>query len=184
MQVSVVWLCCPTRAAAAQKKAPTNEGGEEKGAMANPDLEALADKCVWMGEYTYWKEQGTPLNEFQVGMVTPDQVVAFLKKSGNLKQDVEDLHAKLMDVNWKALTGFIYEKDFVEWRTTPVSGKEVCDTIFKKGIPISTGTLAASNALGAWIMDCAWTEAMVRLRVHHQDIEYKALPTTYTRPSP
>ena len=119
MQVSVFWLCCPTRAAAAQKKAPTNKGGEEKGAMANPDLEALADKCVWMGDYTYWKEQGTPLNEFKVGMVTPDQVVAFLKKSGYLEQGVDDLQAKFVDINWKALTGLIFEKDFEDWRITP-----------------------------------------------------------------
>ena len=99
MRVSVFWLCCPTRAAAAQKKAPTNKGGEEKGAMANPDLEALAERCAWAGDYMNWKEQGTHLNEHKVGLVTLDQINTLRTKTSYLPREASLLEAKFVDIN-------------------------------------------------------------------------------------
>ena len=139
--------------------------------MAGHCMEALAAKCVWKGDYVNWKEKGTPLNEFTVGLVTPDQVVTLLKKAKYLDQDVNDLEAKFVDINWKAMTGFLYEKGFEEWRILPLDGKEICETLDNSGLQLTTAVLAGSNTLGAWIMDCAWTEAMCRLSIHTPDNE-------------
>ena len=42
--------------------------------MAGLDMDALAAKCVWQGDYTNWKEKGTHLNEHKVGLVALDQI--------------------------------------------------------------------------------------------------------------
>ena len=54
--------------------------------------------------------EGDPLNEFTVGLVTLDQVITLLKTAKYLAPEVNDLEAKVVDINWKALTGFLYEK--------------------------------------------------------------------------
>jgi hypothetical protein len=33
---------------------------------------------VWQGDYLNWKEKGTHLNEYKVGLVTPDQIITLL----------------------------------------------------------------------------------------------------------
>ena len=78
--------------------------------MAGLNMDALAAKCVWQGDYTNWKEKGTHLNEYTVGLVTPDQIITLLKKARHLPYETNDLEAKVVDINWKALTGFLYEK--------------------------------------------------------------------------
>ena len=42
--------------------------------MAGLTTEELDAKCVWQGDYLYWKEKGAHLNEYKVGLVTPDQI--------------------------------------------------------------------------------------------------------------
>ena len=87
--------------------------------MAGPNMEALAAKCVWKGDYTYWTEKPPPLNEFTVGLVTLDQVITLLKKAKYLAREVNDWEAKFVGINWKALAGFLHEKGFEDWRVTP-----------------------------------------------------------------
>jgi hypothetical protein len=57
-------------------------------------------------------------------MVTPDQLITFLKKARYLTSEASLLEAKFVDINWKALTGFIFEKDFAGWAVlvTDVAG--------------------------------------------------------------
>ena len=49
--------------------------------MAGYDLGTLAAKCIWDGEYTYWAEKGTLLNDFKVGVVTTNLVATLLKEA-------------------------------------------------------------------------------------------------------
>jgi hypothetical protein len=123
--------------------------------MVGPSVEELEAKCVWQGEYLNWKEKGTQLNEYKVGLVTPDQIVTLLKKAKYLDSHLGDLEAKFVDINWKALTGFLHEKDFEEWKVTPVDGRAICDALTEGGLQLTTASLAPANTLGAWIMDCA-----------------------------
>ena len=52
MRALVRCACCPGGAARAPKKAPPAEGGAKEDALASHDMEALAAKCVWKGDYT------------------------------------------------------------------------------------------------------------------------------------
>ena len=61
-------------------------------------------------------------------------------------------------------------------KVTPVDGRSICDALTDGGLQLTTASLAPANTLGAWIMDCAWAEAMCRLDIHAADIDYKALP--------
>ena len=103
--------------------------------------------------------------------MTPDQVITLLKKAKHLASEVSDLEAKFVDINWKALSGFLYEKGFEDWKVIPLSGREICETLNNGGLQLTTAALAAPNTLGAWIMDCAWAEAMCRLHIQAADIE-------------
>ena len=78
--------------------------------MAGLSMEELEAKCVWQGEYLNWKEKGTQLSEYKVGLATPDQIITLLKEATYLDNHVSDLGAKFVDINWKALTGFLYRK--------------------------------------------------------------------------
>ena len=103
--------CCPFGAGRSQqKKAPPAEGGEKEPATAN--LDVLAAKCVWQGGYVNCEKRGTYLNEYKVGLATPDQIISLLKATRYLPHEVSHLEAKLVAINWKATTGFLYEKDF------------------------------------------------------------------------
>ena len=99
-----------------------------------------------------------------------------MKKAKYLDGHVSDLEAKFVDINLKALTGFLHEKNFEDWKVTPVDGRAICDALTEGGLQLTTASLAPANTLGAWIMDCAWTEAMCRLNIHATDIDYKAVP--------
>ena len=59
---------------------------------------------------------------------------------------------------------------------TPLSGREICENLSNRGIQLTAAALGPPKTLGAWLMDCAWTEAMCRLNIQAPDIEYKALP--------
>ena len=65
MLATALCRCCPFGAGhPQQKKAPPAEGGEKELAMASlPNLDVLAAKCVWQGDYVNWKERGTHWNE-------------------------------------------------------------------------------------------------------------------------
>ena len=89
--------------------------------MADHDAEALAAKCIWQGDYTQTKAYDMAINEIQAGWATTDQVVSLLKKAQFLPQDADDQEAKLTDINWRAVTGLIFEKDFDEWRIHPLA---------------------------------------------------------------
>ena len=106
--------------------------------MASYSMEAHAARCVWKGDYTYWTEKGTPLNEFSVGLVTLDQVVTLLKKARYLEQDASELEAKFVGISWKSLTGFLYEKEFEKWRILPLVGKEICETLDSSGLQLTS----------------------------------------------
>ena len=149
MRACLLCAVCPAWAERARRVSPPADGGGQEGAMAGYEMEAHAARCVWRGDYTTWKEKGTPLNEFSVGLVTPDQVVTLLKRARYLEKDASELEAKLLDINWKALTGFLYEKNFEEWRIQPLGGKEICETLENSGLQLTSACLAGSNTLGA-----------------------------------
>ena len=67
-------------------------------------------------------------------------------------------------------------KSLEGWTVTPLGGREICETLTSGGLQLTTAVLALSNTLGAWVMDCAWAEAMCRLSIHAADIDYKAVP--------
>ena len=121
MRLSVLCACFPRWERRPQKQAPPKAGGDKEGAMAGYDMEALAAKCTWQGEYTHRKAHDIPINEIQIGWATPDQVVTLLKKAQFLPQDVVELEVKFTDINWRAMTGFIFEKDFDDWRIHPLA---------------------------------------------------------------
>ena len=87
--------------------------------MAGLNMDALAAKCVWQGGYTNWKDTPPPINEFTVGLVTPDQVITLLKTAKYLAPEVNDLEAKFVGINWKAMTGFLYGKLWGAGRLSP-----------------------------------------------------------------
>ena len=93
-----------------RQKPPPEEGEKKEPAMAGLSMDALAAKCVWQGDYTNWREKGTRFAEYRVGLVTPDQIITLLKTAKYLPNEANDLDAKFVDINWKALTGFLYEK--------------------------------------------------------------------------
>ena len=62
--------CCPRGAGHLRQKPPPEEGEKKEPAMAGLSMDALAAKCVWQGDYMNWKEKGTHLNEYKVGLVT------------------------------------------------------------------------------------------------------------------
>ena len=153
-------------------------GGAEEEAMADFDAEALAAKCNWQGAFTHKKKIfDRAINEIQAGGATTDQVVALLKKAQFLPQDVDDQEAKLTDINWRAVTGLIFEKDFDDWRIHPLRGNEIAETLGKCGIQIAAAARHRPNSLGEMILDCAWTEAMVRLEIDPSNTGLKALPS-------
>ena len=57
-----------------------------------------------------------------------------------------------------------------------MGGQAICEVPTNVGLQLATAALAPTNTLGAWIMDCAWAEAMCRLNIYASGIEYKALP--------
>ena len=74
MRAIALSMCCPRGAGQPRQKPPTKEREEKALAMAGLTTEEPDAKCVWQGDYLYWKEKGTHLNEYKVGLVTPDQI--------------------------------------------------------------------------------------------------------------
>ena len=150
---------CPLWAGGAQsqsEKVPPEKGGDQEEAMADPNT--YESKCVWQGEYVSWKEQGAHLSEYKVGMVPPDQIITFLKKARYRTSEANLPEAKFGDINWKALTGFIFERDLADWKVTPLDGRVICDCLTNLGTQLTASAIGPPSALGAWLMDCAWTE--------------------------
>ena len=139
MRAIALCHCCPRGAGQPRQKPPTGERGEKALAMAGLSTVELEAKCVWQGEYLNWKEKVTQLNEYKVGLVTPDQIVTLLKKAKYLDSHLGDLEAKFVDINWKALTGFLYEKSFEVWKVIPVDGREICEVLTNGGPPADDG---------------------------------------------
>ena len=94
-----ICLCCPRGAVQPRQKPPTEEREEKALAMAGLTTEEPQAKCVWQGGYLNWKERGAQLNEYKVGLVTPDQIITLLKKAKYLDSHPSDLEAKFVDIN-------------------------------------------------------------------------------------
>ena len=100
MRAIALCICCPRGAGQPRQKPPTGEREEKALAMAGLTTEELEAKCVWQGEYLNWKEKGTQLNEYKVGLVTPDQTITLLKRAKCLDNGATDLETKFVDINW------------------------------------------------------------------------------------
>ena len=58
--------------------------------MAGLNMDALAAKCEWRGDYTNWKENGARLSEYKVGLVGPDQISTLLEPARYLPSETSD----------------------------------------------------------------------------------------------
>ena len=176
MRLAVRFACFPRWESRLPKQTPPEGGRNKEEARADRDTEALAAKCTWQGEYIRKKAHDAPINEIQAGWATTDQVITLLKNAQFLPQDAVNDEVSLTNVNWKAVTGYIFEKDLDEWRIHPVRGDEICTTLGIGGLQLQTAARLGPNLIGEIIMDCAWTEARVRLGIDPGNTEPKALP--------
>ena len=72
----------------------------------------------------------------------------------------------------------VWEKDVTEWNTNLPNFPDIQETLREVGIPFIKGDLKSNQALGAWGLDCAFTEAMVRLGIASAGNKYLGVGNT------
>ena len=65
----------------------------------------------------------------------------------------------------------IWSIPFTGWYSAPLLGKEFTDIVTDDGIATSKSNLKQEQTLGAWTMDCAYTEATVRLSIAARNVQ-------------
>ena len=59
----------------------------------------------------------------------------------------------------------VWDVEITEWNSQRLNFPDIQDALREAGIPFTRGDMKTSQALGAWGLDCAFTEAMVRLGI-------------------
>ena len=71
----------------------------------------------------------------------------------------------LKDLNWKLWIQMVWEEEITEWNTQRLNLPDIQEALRDAGIPFTRGDMKTNQALGAWGLDCIFTEAMVRLGI-------------------
>ena len=71
----------------------------------------------------------------------------------------------LKDLNWKLWVQMIWEEEITEWNTQQLNHPDIQEALREAGIPFTRGDMKTNQALGAWGLDCIYTEALVRLGI-------------------
>ena len=80
--------------------------------MGSQDFEK---NLIWNGDHTSWKDAGFPLSDHRVGAVAPGQTHDLLSRGKFADPDTPIGKLLFKDLNWKAMTGFLFSKDMAHW---------------------------------------------------------------------
>ena len=139
-----------------------------------------ARRIFWTCQHNSWTDRGVDLSEFNVGLHTSAESIAlisYMLVEGPGNPTVPKL-GFLRDLNWKLWVDMVWSETITTWKTRQLNLPDITEALREEGIPFTRQEMKTNQALGAWGLDCAFTEALVRLGIASSTISIQGVGNT------
>ena len=127
------------------------------------------DAFAWQGKAEDWKIEGSELRKLEFPGVTyrelRDRLSKFAKPNARFMRDLD----------FQKVLRCVFSVDIEGWELGR-DAKSACAALKVQGLLATKKGFQRYQEIGAWILDVAWTELLVRGKVRSATIEYEPLP--------